>query len=82
MRSIEQIIHDNGGDNTPALDTHNLTGRAFPEGVEPEWVPLDSAPDWYDEDGPHSYEHFLSNLDWASDTDESYDLGYLGDECG
>lgn len=28
MRSIEQIIADNGNDNTPALDTHNVTGRA------------------------------------------------------
>lgn len=27
MRSIKQIIADNGGDNTPAMDTHNLTGR-------------------------------------------------------
>lgn len=42
MRSIEQIVNDNGGDNTPALDTHNLTGRALPEGVEPEWTPLES----------------------------------------
>jgi hypothetical protein len=42
MRSLEQIIHDNGNDNTPALDTHNLTGRAAPRGVEPEWVPLQS----------------------------------------
>lgn len=38
MRSLEQIIHDNGNDNTPALDTHNLTGRAAPVGVEPDWV--------------------------------------------
>ena len=29
MRSLEQIIADNGNDNTPALDTHNLTGRAL-----------------------------------------------------
>jgi hypothetical protein len=28
MRDLRQIVHDNGGDNTPALDTHNLTGRA------------------------------------------------------
>ena len=28
MRTLEQIVADNGGDNTPALDTHNLTGRA------------------------------------------------------
>lgn len=41
MRSIEQIIHDNGNDNTPGLDTHNLTGRALPEGVEPEWTPYE-----------------------------------------
>lgn len=27
MRSIEQIVVDNGNDNTPAMDTHNLTGR-------------------------------------------------------
>jgi hypothetical protein len=27
MRSIEQIIADNGFDNRPAMDTHNLTGR-------------------------------------------------------
>lgn len=44
MRSIEQIIADNGYDNTPIGDSHNLTGRALPEGVEeditlrePEW---------------------------------------------
>lgn len=30
MRSLEQIVADNGNDNTPALDTHNLTGRANP----------------------------------------------------
>lgn len=28
MRDIRQIIADNGNDNTPAMDTHNLTGRA------------------------------------------------------
>ena len=33
MRSLEQIIADNGGDNTPAGDTHNLTGRARPEQI-------------------------------------------------
>lgn len=36
MRSLEQIIKDNGGDNTPLLDTHNLTGRArspIPQGT-------------------------------------------------
>ena len=27
MRDINQIIADNGNDNTPAMDTHNLTGR-------------------------------------------------------
>jgi hypothetical protein len=27
MRSLERIIADNGNDNTPALDTANLTGR-------------------------------------------------------
>lgn len=27
MRDIRQIIADNGGDNTPAMDSHNLTGR-------------------------------------------------------
>lgn len=67
MRDLAQIIRDNGADDTPALDTHNLTGRAFPEGVEPEWTP---------------YETFLGNLDWAEDRDTAYDLGYLGDECG
>lgn len=37
MRSLEQIIHDNGGDNTPMYDSHNLTGRApKDEGVN-EW---------------------------------------------
>lgn len=41
MRDIRQIIADNGWDNTPALDTHNLTGRALPEGVEQAWAPLD-----------------------------------------
>lgn len=29
MRDLSQIIADNGGDNTPAMDTHNLTGRAI-----------------------------------------------------
>lgn len=28
MRDIRQIIADNGNDNTPAMDSHNLTGRA------------------------------------------------------
>ena len=28
MRDLAQIIRDNGDDNTPGLDTHNLTGRA------------------------------------------------------
>ena len=28
MRSLEQIVADNGNDNTPGMDTHNLTGRA------------------------------------------------------
>lgn len=28
MRDLSKIIADNGGDNTPGLDTHNLTGRA------------------------------------------------------
>ena len=27
MRSLEQIVADNGGDNTPVGDSHNLTGR-------------------------------------------------------
>jgi len=27
MRSLSEIVRDNGGDNTPMLDTHNLTGR-------------------------------------------------------
>lgn len=27
MRDIRQIVADNGGDNTPGMDTHNLTGR-------------------------------------------------------
>lgn len=40
MHDLRQIVKDNGGDDTPALDTHNLTGRAAPEGVEPQWVPL------------------------------------------
>lgn len=30
MRSLEQIVADNGDDNTPGLDTHNLTGRVKP----------------------------------------------------
>ena len=34
MRSLEQIIADNGYDNTPMGDSHNLTGRAPTEGVE------------------------------------------------
>lgn len=58
MRAIEQIIHDNGGDNTPLLDTHNLTGRAFPAGVEPEWEPYES----WDED-EDTYESWLGHLD-------------------
>lgn len=58
MRSIEQIVRDNGGDDTPALDTHNLTGRAFPEGVEPEWMPMDM-----DDGECTSYETWLGNLD-------------------
>lgn len=41
MRSLDQIVKDNGGDNTPGLDTHNLTGRAAPKEVEPQWVPLE-----------------------------------------
>lgn len=40
MRDLRQIVKDNGGDDSPALDTHNLTGRATPKEVEPEWVPL------------------------------------------
>lgn len=51
MRSLEQIVADNGGDNTPGLDTHNLTGRVAPEGVEPEWTPLeadDTDDAWYE----------------------------------
>lgn len=28
MRDIRQIVADNGNDNTPAMDSHNLTGRA------------------------------------------------------
>jgi hypothetical protein len=62
MRSIEQIIHDNGGDNTPALDTHNLTGRAFPEGVEPLWMPLASEYEDFDT-YVDSYEAWLGGLD-------------------
>lgn len=58
MRSLEQIIRDNGGDNTPGMDTHNLTGSAFPEGVEPEWVPL-SQEDVEDTE----YEDWLGRLD-------------------
>ena len=27
MRDLDKIVADNGGDDTPALDTHNLTGR-------------------------------------------------------
>jgi hypothetical protein len=41
MRDLRQIIKDNGGDDTPALDTHNLTGRATPKEVEPDWTPLE-----------------------------------------
>lgn len=70
MRSIEQIVKDNGGDNTPALDTHNLTGRAFPEGVEPEWTPLES---FDDED---EYEHVYGRFDGVSWSYESW-LGQL-----
>jgi len=29
MRDLNQIIADNGNDPTPAMDTHNLTGRAI-----------------------------------------------------
>ena len=73
MRSIEEIIRVNGGDNTPGLDTHNLTGRAFPEGVEPEWTPFDREDDfenWLDDhaepfitDEVLSYETWLGSLD-------------------
>jgi hypothetical protein len=35
MDSLDRIVASNGGDNTPMLDTHNLTGRALPKGVEP-----------------------------------------------
>ena len=68
MRSLEQIVRDNGGDDTPALDTHNLTGRAFPEGVETDWVPYWSADDDADYDEPLdydalSYEAWLGSLD-------------------
>lgn len=42
MRSIEQIIADNGYDNTPIGDSHNLTGRALPEGVEGDWTPFEA----------------------------------------
>lgn len=69
MRSLEQIIADNGGDNTPALDTHNLTGRAFTP-YEPDWTPYDV--DWDDPDEyadetdmplMYSYETWLGRLD-------------------
>lgn len=67
MRSLEQIIHDNGNDNTPALDTHNLTGRAVPRGVEPEWLPMQS------DDPVDEYEALI-------DADPSDDDFYPGTE--
>lgn len=62
MRSIEQIIHDNGGDNTPALDTHNLTGRASTP-YEPEWTPLAYSDEDLDVYEYESYEQWLGGLD-------------------
>ena len=39
MKPLEQIVAENGGDDTPGLDTHNLTGRmverVYPLGQEP-----------------------------------------------
>lgn len=46
----------NGGDNTPALDTHNLTGRA-PVQIEIDFgdlAPLEDFTDW-PEDDPHMW---------------------------
>lgn len=43
MRSLEQILYDNGPgiglpmDNTPALDTHNGTGRVIPDRCTGAW---------------------------------------------
>lgn len=68
MRSLEEIIHDNGGDSTPFLDTHNLTGRAIPEGVEPLWLPLES------DDPMDSFASLapLEDFDEISDEDWSF----------
>src|SRR5574338_1209873 len=49
MRDLGWIINDNGGDATPALDTHNLTGRAVDWDEEDYWLTFDSMhqPDAY-----------------------------------
>jgi hypothetical protein len=47
MRDLRQIVHDNGGDDTPALDTHNLTGRAGDIVIDlGNLAPLETEADW------------------------------------
>jgi hypothetical protein len=75
MRDLGQIVADNGNDNTPALDTHNLTGRAVVDYAP--LADLDGLGDVFDQDYPGE------TMDWAREFD-AYPgwLGIIGDECG